>query len=58
MRVNLDHPKGTVRNRITIELNDNDLEHLKHMPENEVIMYTLGYAALVVLKREKEEEDG
>ena len=57
MRVNLEHPEGTIRNKITIELSDNDLDHIRHMAEGESLTYTIGYAAMIVLKKEKKEED-
>ncbi len=57
MRVNLEHPKGTVRNKIVIELNDDDLDHIRSMSSEEAMTYTLGYAAIVVIKREEKEDE-
>lgn len=54
MQVKLEHPKGTIRNKITVLLNDKDCDNIKSMNENAAMMVCLGYDLLVVVKRESE----
>lgn len=56
MRVNLEHPEGTIKNKITVVLDDNDLDYIKRMSRDESLTYIIGYAAMVVIKREEKED--
>ena len=56
MRATLEHPDGTIRNKITVYLTSKDCDLIKEMNEKEGMAYCFGYAALVIVKKEVESE--
>jgi hypothetical protein len=57
LQANLTHPKGKIRNKITLELSDADLDMLRAMDKDSSYSIILGYAAIIVIKK-KETENG
>jgi len=56
MQVKLDHPKGTIKNKVTVYLNDLDCDNIKKMNDGAAMMVCLGYELLVVVRRETDNE--
>lgn len=53
MQVELTHPQTTVKNRVEIQLSDEDLEDIRLLERDEFLSYLLGYNLVIIVRKEK-----